>query len=230
MKTLGVIGGMSWQSTVPYYQLINRGVAERLGGFHSARLLLHNVDFSEIEVRLRESRWNELARILGDAAVGLERGGAELILMATNTLHRVADEVEARLRVPFLHILDVAAQGILATPARRIGILATRFSMVEPFYRERLERHGLRTLSPPAEDRDRVHQIIFEELVHGRVVDASRQALRDAAGRLIGQGAQGIVLGCTELGMLLAPGDLEVPIFDTTILHAQEAVRLALET
>ena len=230
MKMIGVIGGMSWQSTVPYYQLINRGVAERLGGFHSARLLLHNVDFSEIEVRLRESRWNELARILGDAAVGLERGGAELILMATNTLHRVADEVEARLRVPFLHILDVAARGILATPARRIGILATRFSMVEPFYRERLERHGLRTLSPPAEDRDRVHQIIFEELVHGRVVDASRQALRDAAGRLIGQGAQGIVLGCTELGMLLAPGDLEVPIFDTTVLHAQEAVRLALET
>ena len=230
MKTLGLIGGMSWQSTVPYYQLINRGVAERLGGFHSVRLLLHNVDFSEIEVRLRESRWNELARILGDAAVGLERGGAELILMATNTLHRVADEVEARLRVPFLHILDVAARGILATPARRIGILATRFSMVEPFYRERLERHGLRTLSPPAEDRDRVHQIIFEELVHGRVVDASRQALRDAARRLISQGAEGIVLGCTELGMLMAPGDLEVPIFDTTVLHAQEAVRLALET
>jgi len=230
MKMIGVIGGMSWQSTVPYYQLINRGVAERLGGFHSARLLLHNVDFSEIEVRLRESRWNELARILGDAAVGLERGGAELILMATNTLHRVADEVEARLRVPFLHILDVAARGILATPARRIGILATRFSMVEPFYRERLERHGLRTLSPPAEDRDRVHQIIFEELVHGRVVDASRQALRDAARRLISQGAEGIVLGCTELGMLMAPGDLEVPIFDTTVLHAQEAVRLALET
>ena len=230
MKTLGVIGGMSWQSTVPYYQLINRGVAERLGGFHSARLLLHNVDFSEIEVRMREGRWNELARILGDAAVGLERGGAELILMATNTLHRVADEVEARLRVPFLHILDVAARGILATPARRIGILATRFSMVEPFYRERLERHGLRTLSPPAEDRDRVHQIIFEELVHGRVVDASRQALRDAARRLISQGAEGIVLGCTELGMLMAPGDLEVPIFDTTVLHAQEAVRLALET
>ena len=230
MKMIGVIGGMSWQSTVPYYQLINRGVAERLGGFHSARLLLHNVDFSEIEVRMREGRWNELARILGDAAVGLERGGAELILMATNTLHRVADEVEARLRVPFLHILDVAARGILATPARRIGILATRFSMVEPFYRERLERHGLRTLSPPAEDRDRVHQIIFEELVHGRVVDASRQALRDAARRLISQGAEGIVLGCTELGMLMAPGDLEVPIFDTTILHAQEAVRLALET
>jgi len=230
MKMIGVIGGMSWQSTVPYYQLINRGVAERLGGFHSARLLLHNVDFSEIEVRMREGRWNELARILGDAAVGLERGGAELILMATNTLHRVADEVEARLRVPFLHILDVAARGILATPARRIGILATRFSMVEPFYRERLERHGLRTLSPPAEDRDRVHQIIFEELVHGRVVDASRQALRDAARRLISQGAEGIVLGCTELGMLMAPGDLEVPIFDTTVLHAQEAVRLALET
>jgi len=230
MKMIGVIGGMSWQSTVPYYQLINRGVAERLGGFHSARLLLHNVDFSEIEVRMREGRWNELARILGDAAVGLERGGAELILMATNTLHRVADEVEARLRVPFLHILDVAAQGILATPARRIGILGTRFSMVEPFYRERLERHGLRTLSPPAEDRDRVHQIIFEELVHGRVVDASRQALRDAARRLISQGAEGIVLGCTELGMLMAPGDLEVPIFDTTVLHAQEAVRLALET
>ena len=230
MKMIGVIGGMSWQSTVPYYQLINRGVAERLGGFHSARLLLHNVDFSEIEVRMREGRWNELARILGDAAVGLERGGAELILMATNTLHRVADEVEARLRVPFLHILDVAARGILATPARRIGILATRFSLVEPFYRERLERHGLRTLSPPAEDRDRVHQIIFEELVHGRVVDASRQALRDAARRLISQGAEGIVLGCTELGMLMAPGDLEVPIFDTTVLHAQEAVRLALET
>ena len=230
MKMIGVIGGMSWQSTVPYYQLINRGVAERLGGFHSARLLLHNVDFSEIEVRLRESRWNELARILGDAAVGLERGGAELILMATNTLHRVADEVEARLRVPFLHILDVAARGILATPARRIGILATRFSMVEPFYRERLERHGLRTLSPPPADRDRVHQIIFEELVHGRVMESSRQAFRDAARRLIGQGAEGIVLGCTELGMLMAPGDLEVPIFDTTVLHAQEAVRLALET
>ena len=229
MKMLGLVGGMSWQSTVPYYQLINRRVAERQGGFHSARLLLHSVDFSEIEVRMRESRWDELARILGDVAVGLERGGAELILLCTNTLHRVADEVEARLRAPLLHILDVTARAILATPVHRVGILATRFSMAEPFYRQRLERHGLQTLLPAADDRERVNRIIFEELVHGRVVDASRQALRDASRRLIGQGAEGIVLGCTELGMLLAPGDLEVPIFDTTVLHAEEAVRRALE-
>jgi aspartate racemase len=229
MKVLGLVGGMSWQSTMQYYQLINRRVAERQGGFHSARLLLHSVDFSEIEVRMREGRWDELARILGDVAVGLERGGAELILLATNTLHRVADEVEARLRVPFLHILDVTARAILATPVRRVGVLATRFSMAEPFYRQRLERHGLQTLLPAADDRERVNRIIFEELVHGRVVDVSRQALRDASTRLIHQGAEGIVLGCTELGMLLAPGDLEVPIFDTTILHAEEAVRRALE-
>jgi aspartate racemase len=229
MKMLGLVGGMSWQSTVPYYQLINRRVAERQGGFHSARLLLHSVDFSEIEVRMRESRWDELARILGDVAVGLERGGAELILLCTNTLHRVADEVEARLRVPFLHILDVTARAILATPVRRAGILATRFSMAEPFYRQRLERHGLQTVLPAADDRERVNRIIFEELVHGRVVDASRQALRDASARLIAEGAEGIVLGCTELGMLLAPGDLEVLTFDTTLLHAEEAVRRALE-
>jgi aspartate racemase len=227
---LGLLGGMSWQSTVPYYQLANRLVARRRGGFHSARLLLHSVDFAEIEVRMREGRWSELGTILGDAAVTLERGGAELILLCTNTLHRVADDIEARLQVPFLHILDVTARAILATPVRRVGLLATRFAMEEPFYRERLQRHGLQTLLPAPADREQVHRIIFEELVLGRVVESSRQTLRAVSRTLIRQGAEGIVLGCTELQMLLSPGDLEVPIFDTTTLHAEEAVRLALET
>src|SRR5262249_56566858 len=230
MKLVGLLGGTSWQSTVPYYQHMNRLVAERRGGFHSARILLHSVDFAEVEVRLREGRWAELGSFLGDAAVALERGGAELILLCANSTHRVAEDVEARIRVPLLHVVDVTARAILATPARTIGLLGTRFVMQEPFYRERFERHGLRPLLPEAADRDEVHRMIFAELVHGQVVDASRQALRAVCRSLIRRGAEGIVLGCTELGAVLTPGDLEVPIFDTTVLHATEAVRLAMET
>lgn len=230
MKLVGLVGGTSWQSTVPYYQHMNRLVAQRLGGFHSARILLHSVDFAEVEGRMREGRWSELGRFLGDAAVALERGGAELILLCANSTHRVAEEVEARLRVPLLHIVDVTARAILATPARRIGLLATRFAMREPFYREGFERHGLTPLLPQPPEQEEVHRMIFEELVHGRVVESSRATLRAVSERLIGRGAEGIVLGCTELGILIAPGDLQVPIFDTTQLHAEAAVRLALET
>ena len=230
MKLIGLLGGTSWQSTVPYYQHMNRLVAQRRGGFHSARILLHSVDFAEVEGRMREGQWNELGQFLGDAAVALERAGAELILLCANSTHRVAEDVEARLRVPLLHIVDVTARVILATPARKIGQLGTRFAMQEPFYRERFERHGLTPVLPQAADQVEVHRMIFEELVQGRVLESSRAVLRAVADRLIGQGAEGIVLGCTEFGALIAPGDLEVPVFDTTVLHAEEAVRLALET
>lgn len=230
MKLIGLVGGTSPQSTVPYYQHMNRLAAEHRGGFHSARILLHSVDFAEVEEQMRQGRWSDLARLLGDAAVSLERGGAEVVLLGANTTHRVADEVESRLRVPLLHIVDVAAKAILSGRARRIGLLGTRFSMQEPFYRERFERHGVTPILPEAADRDEVHRMIYEELVLGRVVESSLVQLRAIARRLIQRGAEGIVLGCTELGPLIGPGDLEIPVFDTTVLHAEAAVRFAMET
>jgi aspartate racemase len=224
-----MIGGMSWQSTVPYYQVVNRLVAERLGGFHSAKLLLYSVDFAEVESMMREARWDEAGNFLGDAAARLEQGGAELLILCVNTLHRVAPQVEARIRIPFLHIVDAAATEIHRARVSQVGLLATRFTMEESFYRERLASHGIETLIPEAEDRGILHRIIFEELVHGTAVPASEKELRRISEQLIRRGAQGIVLGCTELAVLLGSGDLSVPVFDTTEIHAREAVRRALE-
>jgi aspartate racemase len=229
VKTIGMIGGMSWQSTVPYYQLANRLVAERLGGFHSAKLLLSNVDFAEVEPLMREGWWNEAGQLLAEIAVRLEQAGAELLILCTNTLHKVAPAIEARLRIPFLHIVDATAREIRRAAVRRAGLIATRFTMEEAFYRERLSSQGIETLIPPEAERIAAHRIIFEELVHGRIVESSQRTMRSIAGQLVQGGAEGIILGCTELAVILGPEDVSVPLFDTTTIHAREAVERALD-
>jgi aspartate racemase len=229
MKTIGMLGGMSWQSTMPYYDIVNRIVAERLGGYHSAKILLLSVDFAEIETLMRSGRWDDAGEALASAAATLERAGAELLVLCTNTLHRVAPRIEARLSIPFLHVVDATAEEIHRTGARRVGLLATRFTMEQDFYRERLAGHGIETLIPGEEDRAAVHRIIFEELVLGRVEERSRHEMRRISTGLAARGAQGVVLACTELAMVLAPTDVPFAVFDTTAIHARQAALRALD-
>jgi len=229
MKTLGLIGGMSWESTVPYYQRINQEIRQRLGGLHSAKLVLYSVDFQPIEQYMRADEWDAAGARLAQAARALELAGAEGLILCTNTLHKVAPAIEAAVAIPLLHIVDVTAAAIRRTDIRTIGLLGTRFTMEQPFYAERLlGRHGIRSLTPSAADRELANRIIFEELCLGRVLEPSCAHYRRIIGQLVAQGAQGIVLGCTELAMLITPSDSAVPIFDTTALHAQAAVDWAL--
>jgi len=229
VKTLGLLGGMSWQSTVPYYQLINQRVAERLGGYHSARLLLFSVDFADLERRMHAGQWSEAGELLADAARRLETAGAELIVLCTNTLHRVAPSIERALRVPFLHVVDVTSRAIAAAGLRRVGLLATRFTMEDGFYVERLAARGVEAVVPEPPEREALHRIIFDELVHGRVSETARRTVREIALQLVQRGAGGVILGCTELGMVFSSGDAPFPVFDTTVLHARAAADRALE-
>ena len=230
MKTLGLIGGMSWESTVPYYRLINQTVKERLGGLHSARLLLYSVDFAEIEKLQHAGDWDAAGEVLADAARALKAGGAELLVICTNTMHKVADAVEAASGLPLLHIADATGDEIRRQGLTRIGLLGTRFTMEQDFYRRRLvERHGLEVLVPDADDRDLVHGVIYDELCLGTIRDESRAQYRRVMDALVARGAQGIVLGCTEIGLLVGEGDASVPLFDTAALHARHAALAALE-
>ncbi|QIM21629.1 aspartate/glutamate racemase family protein [Phycicoccus sp. HDW14] len=224
MRLLGVLGGMSWTSTEAYYRGLNAGVAARLGGLHSARLLLHSVDFAPVAEAQHAGDWGATARILGDAARGLAAGGAEALLLATNTMHKVAGEVEAAAGVPLLHIADPTADALLAGGHHRVGLLATRFTMEQDFYVERLRARGLDVVVPEADDRDLVHRVIYDELVHDVVRPESRAAYLDVVGRLVAEGADSVVLGCTEIGLLLTDGDAEVPLLDTTALHVAAGV------
>jgi aspartate racemase len=226
MKTLGVLGGMSWESTQHLYALINRGVAARLGGLHSARLVLHSVDFAPIAEMQAAGRWAEAARELGDAAAGLRRAGAEALLIATNTMHKVALEIERAAGLPVLHIVDATAEALRAAGVRHAGLLATRFTMEQGFYRDRLwERFGIETLMPDEAGRAGVHQLIYEELCRGRFEPASREWLRAQVAALADRGAQAVILGCTELGLLLPAGSpAALPLFDSTDLQARAAV------
>ncbi len=229
MKTIGLIGGMSWESSAHYYALVNRLVKERLGGFHSARVLLYSVDFGEVEPRQRAGRWDELGALLNRAALALERGGADFLVLCANTMHKVADELMAEVRIPLLHIADVTAASVKAAGLRRVGLLGTRYTMEQDFYRRRLaERHGLEVLVPDRADQAEVNRVIFEELVLGRVEASSRSYYQEVVDRLARSGAQGIIAGCTEIGMLLSPSDVALPLFDTTEIHARAAVDLAL--
>lgn len=230
MKTIGLIGGMSWESTVPYYRLINEGVKQRLGGLHSARVVLYSVDFNDIEVLQHDGRWNEAGVLLANAARALQAAGADFLVLCTNTMHKVAPAIEAAVTIPLLHIADPTAEVVRQTGIHTIGLLGTRFTMEEDFYRGRLEaRHGLRVLIPEAADRDVVHRVIYDELCLGATREESRAAYRAIIGRLVAQGAEGIILGCTEIGMLVKPEDSPVPLFDTTALHAASAVDFSLE-
>jgi aspartate racemase len=231
MRILGLIGGMSWESTVPYYCLINQDVKRRLGGLHSARLILYSVDFHELERLMHAGDWDGAGATLAGAARTLETAGAEGLVLCTNTLHRVAPAIERAVRIPMLHIIDATAAEILQAALHTIGLLGTRFTMEQPFYSDRLRvPHGLATLVPEAPDREILHRIIFEELCRGRIEDASRRESRRIMSGLVARGAQAIVLGCTELSMLIAPADASVPLFDTTAIHARAAVDWALSS
>lgn len=229
MKTIGLIGGMSWESSVEYYRLINQEVKQRLGGFHSAACIMVSVDFAEIETLQHEGRWEEAGQQLAAAARQLEVGGADVVVLCTNTMHKTAAAIQNAVRIPFLHIADAAAEAIRAQGITTIGLLGTRFTMEEDFYKGRLtSKYGLSVLIPNTADRDTVHRIIYDELVRGTILPASRQAYGQIIQRLVEQGAQGIILGCTEIGLLVSQADSPVPVFDTTRLHALAAVDFAL--
>lgn len=229
MKTIGLLGGMSWESTVPYYQIINRLVKERLGGLHSAKCVLYSVDFAEIEACQAAGEWDRSGEILGQAAAALERAGADFIVICTNTMHKVAEQIERRLSVPLLHIADAAADALLSAGVTRPALLGTRYTMTEDFYLGRLRRRGIEALVPSAEDMELVDRVIFEELCLGVVKASSRAEYARIIASLAAHGAQGVLLGCTEIGMLIGPGDSPIPVFDTTEIHAERAVRAALE-
>lgn len=230
MKTIGLLGGMSWESTVSYYRIVNTVVKERLGGLHSARCLLYSVDFQEIEACQSAGDWGRSALLLGAAAQNLEKGGADFIVICTNTMHKVAPSIQAAVSIPLLHIADVTAAEILGHGLRSVGLLGTRYTMEEDFYCGRLRRQGLEVLIPDAPERDTINRVIFEELCLGEIREDSRKKFQAVVAGLAKRGARGVILGCTEIGLLLRPEDADLPLFDTTVLHAAAAANLALES
>jgi len=228
MKTIGLIGGMSWESSAQYYAIINRAVRERLGGAHSAEMLLYSVDFGEIERLQHDGDWSLLTARMVDAVRRLEAGGADFVLICSNTMHLMADDVAAAIGLPLLHVVDPTASAITRAGLERVGLLGTAFTMEKAFYRDRLAAAGLDIVIPDAADRHEVHRVIYEELVAGKIEAASRTAYREVIARLVERGAEAIVLGCTEIMLLVDQSDSAVPLFDTTSLHALAAVDLAL--
>jgi aspartate racemase len=228
VKTIGLIGGMSWESSAEYYRLLNELVRERLGGLHSAKCLLHSLDFAEIEELQAAGEWQRAGEILAEAARGLQAAGADLLLICTNTMHKVAGQVEAAVSVPLLHLADATADAVRAAGIGRVGLLGTAFTMEQAFYRDRLAGHGLDVLTPDGEGRALVHRVIYEELCLGVVREESRAAYQDVIGKLVAAGAEGVVLGCTEIELLIRDEDSPVPVFPTTRLHAEAAVAAAL--
>ena len=228
MKTIGLIGGMSWESTASYYRLINQAVQARLGGLHSASLLLHSVDFAGIEQLQRAGDWNAAGVQLAQAARGLQAAGAGALLICANTMHKVAPAITSAVQIPLLHVVDATAAAVHRAGVRQVGLLGTRFTMEQPFYVERLQQQGLTVLLPDADDRATVHRVIYDELCQGRILDHSRDDYRRVMAALVARGAEGIILGCTEIALLVDAGDAAVPLFDTTELHAQAAVDWAL--
>ena len=228
MKTIGLIGGMSWESTALYYRSLNLAIARRLGGFHSARVILFSVDFHEIELFQQRGEWDQAAVHLHQAAQSLERAGADFLVLCTNTMHKVADAITYGLNISLLHIADATANVIKRAGLKSVGLLGTRFTMDETFYRGRLEKMGLSVLVPPEEDRQIVNRVIYDELCLGNVRDDSRQQYRRIIANMIAAGAEGIIFGCTEIGMLVNGEDSSVPTFDTTRIHAEAAVDYAL--
>ncbi len=227
VKTIGLIGGMSWQSTLPYYRIINQRVAQRLGGLHSAKCVLYSVDFAEIEELQSAGDWAAAGRRMAEAAQAVERAGADFLVLCTNTMHKVAGAIEAAARIPLLHIADATAERIRAAGLRRIGLLGTRYTMEDDFYRGRLEsKFGLEVVIPSDAQRQRVHDIIYDGLCRGDTTGAAE--LQDVVGTLSQKGARGVILGCTELGLAIKPESSPVPLFDTAVIHAEEAADFAL--
>ena len=228
MKTIGLLGGMSWESTQTYYRLLNEGVKGRLGGLHSAKLVLFSVDFAEIEALQHKGDWPATADILSDAALSLQRAGADFLVIGTNTMHKVAPEIEQAIEIPLLHIADATAQVLKNDGINRVGLLGTRFTMEQAFYRDRLEAAGIDVLTPDEIQRDEVHRVIYEELCLGEIKPDSRDIYLDIVSSLSERGAQAVILGCTEIGLLIKQADTGVPLYDTTEINAAQAVELAL--
>lgn len=229
MRIIGLIGGMSWESSAEYYRIINEEVKKRLGGLHSAKCLLYSVDFEEIERFQTKGEWENAGEKLRDAASSLEKAGAEFILICTNTMHKVVDAIQSKINIPILHIADATAEQINKQGITNIGLLGTRYTMEQDFYKSRIESKGINVIVPNAEEREIVNKIIFDELCLGKIHQESRNYYKSVIQNLITSGAQGIILGCTEIGLLIKPGDSEVPLFDTTYIHALEAVNLSLK-
>lgn len=230
MRVIGLLGGMSWESTVVYYRIINEEVRRRLGCQHSARVLMNSVDFEEIDRLQKLEDWARAGELLAAEAVRLQRAGADFVLLCTNTMHKVADRIERDLDVPLIHIADATAEAVRRAGIDRVGLLGTRFTMSEDFYKGRLrKRHGLEVLAPEPDDRARIDRVIYEELCQGRILEDSRREYARIIADLAERGAGGVILGCTEIGLLVRPKDSPVPVFDTARLHAEKAVTLALE-
>ena len=230
MKTIGLIGGMSWESSVEYYRIINETVRARRGALHSAKCVMYSVDFAEIAAFQHQGRWKEATELMIDAAGRVERGGADFVLICTNTMHKMADDVRRNIGIPLLHIADATAAEIRERGLERVGLLGTKFTMEEDFYKGKLiEKHGLEVLIPDGEEREAVHRVIYDELCVGEIRETSRKRYVAVVENLVGRGAQGVILGCTEIGMLVGPGETDVPLFDTTKIHAVAAVDRALE-
>jgi aspartate racemase len=228
MKVIGLLGGMSWESSAEYYRLVNERVKTALGGFHSAHTILYSVDFAAVEAMQAEDRWADAGAELNRAARALEAAGADVVVLCTNTMHKVAEQLEDGLGIPLLHLGDATAEAVKAAGIRRVGLLGTGFTMGQPFYRDRLAAHGLDVLVPAEDDRDLVHRVIYDELVLGVVQPESRTAYRGVIARLVEAGAEGVIYGCTEIELLVGPDDSPVPTFPTTRLHADAAVDYAL--
>ncbi len=228
MRVIGMLGGMSWESSAQYYRLVNELARERLGGLHSARLVLVSVDFAEIEQLQVTGQWEQAGELLAEAAKSAEAAGAELLLLCTNTMHKVAGHIQDAVSIPLLHLADTTAAAVQRAQLSTVGLLGTAFTMEQDFYRDRLASHGLTVLVPSAQDRAQVHRVIYEELCLGEVREASRQAYQKVIGRLEHAGAEGVILGCTEIELLIRPQDSPIPVFPTTQLHAEAAIEQAL--
>ena len=229
MKTIGLIGGMSWESSIEYYRIINETVKAKLGGLHSSKSIMYSVDFADIEVLQHQGKWHDAAQILAEAAKKLEKGGADFVIICTNTMHKVADDIQAHIHIPILHIADATARRIKDSGIRRIGLLGTRFTMEDAFYKDRLiQKYGLDVIIPDVQGREIVHHVIYDELVIGKIREESRKQYADIIEGLVKDGAEGVILGCTEIGLLVHEKDCRVPRFDTARIHAEAAVEYAL--
>ena len=229
MKTIGLIGGMSWESTVLYYKIINETVKARLGGLHSAKIILYSVEFDEIEQCQSSGDWGKSGNILGRAAQGLEAAGADFLLICTNTMHKVAPQVASMIHIPIVHIADATADELERCRVRKVGLLGTKYTMTQDFYKQRLIDRGIDVVIPDEAGIDLVNSVIFHELCVGEIKDASREQFRRMIGRLRDEGAEGVILGCTEIGLLIHQEDSPLPVFDTTIIHAARAAGMALD-
>lgn len=228
MKMIGMLGGMSWESTQTYYRAVNEGVKQALGGLHSARVLLYSVDFAEIEALQHQNDWDQLSEILIEAARSLEAGGADFLVICTNTMHKVAPQIAQAISIPILHLADATAATLKAEGVTRVGLLGTKFTMEESFYKERLEAQGISVFVPCAADRQTIHDIIYAELCRGVINSASHSIYLEVIKRLAGDGAEAVILGCTEIGLLVRQSDTTIPLYDTTLIHAQQAVTWSL--